>query len=86
MKIKGSQKYNIKQKESFCYVLCMEKLILKWKHEIFLKIDQLREAFKKKNKKNCNKCYIGSDPPPIVTKNTMYFFPKLDHFGKKIFR
>ena len=30
----------------------------------------LREAFKK----NCNKCYIWADPPPIVTKNTMYFF------------
>ena len=47
----------------------------------------LREAFIKKKKKNCNKCYIGSDPPPIVTNNTMYFFsetrPLLGHFLKK---
>ena len=47
-----------------------------------------REALIKKKKKNCNKCYIGSDPPPpIVTNNTMYFFsetrPLLGHFLKK---
>ena len=42
-----------------------------------------------KPSKKCNKCYIGSDPPPIVTKNIKYFFLKLDHywgtFGKKVF-
>ena len=33
------------------------------------------------SKKKCDKCHIGFDPPPPnVTKNTMYFFKKLDHF------
>ena len=40
------------------------------------------------SKKNCDKCHIGFDPPPNVTKNTMYFFfketrPFLGTFAKK---
>ena len=35
----------------------------------------------KKKKKIHDKCHIGFDPPPpYMTKNTMYFFKKLDHF------
>ena len=34
----------------------------------------------KKNKKIYDKCHIGFDPPPNMTKNTMYFFKKLDQY------
>ena len=37
----------------------------------------LRDAIEKKK---CDKCHIGFDPPPNVTKITMHFFKKLDHF------
>ena len=55
-------------------------------------IGSMRQGKGRLQKKKCNKCYIGSAPPPSppnVTKNTCIFFketiPLLGHFCKRKF-
>ena len=83
---------NFTDKINIQKVQTLGRLQFNYKRRNTLKLSSLKSALgtpSKNNKKKCNKCYIRYDPPPNVTKNTMYFLketrPILGHFCKKNF-